>query len=92
MKKKRQAEFDYYAEGDVLYITFAGNSDQAMTRDIGEGVFLREDPVSGEVVGITIMDFLQCFLKEVDPSKLQLPSYATDEIQEAIERLRPRSS
>jgi len=46
----------YDVEADVLYISF-GEPRPAEGVDIGDGTILRVEPVSGEVVGLTILDF-----------------------------------
>ena len=54
--EKSEATVHYDAEADVLYISF-GKPRKAEGIDMGEGTILRVDPETGEVVGITLLDF-----------------------------------
>jgi len=53
---KVESVINYDAEADVLYISF-GNPGKAEGIDIGDGTILRVNPDTGEVIGITLLDF-----------------------------------
>ena len=57
-EKKEKVDWEYDAEGDVLYLSF-GEPQEAEGIDIGEGMIVRVDPQSNEVVGITIIGLSQ---------------------------------
>ncbi|MCS6919711.1 MAG: DUF2283 domain-containing protein [Fimbriimonadales bacterium] len=44
----------YDAEADVLYISF-GKPRAAVSEDVGEGVIVRYDEQTGQVVGVTLL-------------------------------------
>lgn len=48
------SDWKYDAEADVLYISF-GAPRAAVGEDVGEGVIVRYDEQTGQVVGITLM-------------------------------------
>jgi hypothetical protein len=59
-------EISYYAEGDVIYVSLPGNDEYAITSDAGwicrderASVLLRHHPVTGNLVGVTIIDFVE---------------------------------
>lgn len=62
--KKERLDWDYDAEADVLYLSF-GEPQAALGVDIGEGVVVRYDNVSNEVVGLTIVGLKQKLLREL---------------------------
>jgi len=51
-----QSVINYDEEADVLYVSF-GKPRKAEGIDIGDGTILRVDPETGQIVGITILDF-----------------------------------
>ncbi len=53
---KTESIINYDAEADVLYVSF-GKPRKAEGIDIGDGTILRIDPDTGEVIGITLLDF-----------------------------------
>jgi len=53
---KAQSVINYDAEADVLYVSF-GKPKKAEGIDIGDRTILRVDPETGQIVGITILDF-----------------------------------
>ena len=53
---KAQSVINYDEEADVLYVSF-GKPRKAEGIDIGDGTILRVDPETGQIVGITILDF-----------------------------------
>ena len=61
---RKDVEFHYDREADVLYLSL-GKPQNAKTTGIGEDFVLRLHPKSGQVVGITIINFSKhfpCFL------------------------------
>ena len=67
-KKKQNVEWDYDAEADVLYLSI-GKPRVAEGVDIGEGIIVRVDSKTKEIVGITIIDFIRRTLKELREDK-----------------------
>lgn len=51
-------KFNYDKKNDILYISF-GEAKPAYGDEIQEGIILRKDFVSDEIIGITILDFLK---------------------------------
>lgn len=47
-------DWSYDAEADVLYIAF-GQPRPAVSEDVGEGVIVRFDEATGQLVGITLI-------------------------------------
>jgi uncharacterized protein YuzE len=54
LDKKENLNWDYDEEADVLYISI-GKPAKALGLDSGEGVILRYQEDTGEIVGVTIM-------------------------------------
>jgi uncharacterized protein YuzE len=54
---------DYDQEGDVLYASL-GPPQHAVTDEVDEDILLRYCPPSGDVVGITIVNFRRHFPRE----------------------------
>ena len=54
LDSKRNLNWDYDEEGDVLYISVSSPK-PAVGIDIGEGLIVRYDESRGEVVGLTIV-------------------------------------
>lgn len=52
--QERPTSWVYDAEADVLYISF-GTPRTAVSEDFGEGVIVRYDERTGQVVGITLI-------------------------------------
>jgi len=46
---------DYDIENDVLYIYFE-KAQEAISREVGDGIFLRLDPNTDQVVGVTVLN------------------------------------
>lgn len=68
-EEKFQIRYD--PNDDVMYIS-VGSPTPAVTIEQGEGVFLRVDPETGEVVGATIVGFREMF--QAHPTKpISLP-------------------
>ena len=62
--KKERLDWEYDAEADVLYLSL-GQPQAALGVDIGEGVVVRYDEVSNEVVGLTIVGLKHKLLSEL---------------------------
>jgi uncharacterized protein YuzE len=56
----QELKIKYDREADVLYCSF-GDPRPALSMEVGEGVVVRHDPATEEVVGITIVDFFRRF-------------------------------
>lgn len=54
LEKKENLNWEYDEEADTLYIS-VGEPKPATGIDIGEGVIVRYNEASGEVVGLTII-------------------------------------
>lgn len=54
IQSDRAVEWFYDAEADVLYLSF-GEPRAAVGQDIGEGVIVRYDEATGQVVGLTLI-------------------------------------
>jgi len=54
LDKKENLNWDYDEEADVLYISI-GEPVKAVGTDAGEGVIIRYQEDTGEVVGVTIL-------------------------------------
>ena len=52
----KPVQLHYDSEADVLYVSF-GSPRVAEGIDLGENTILRVDPDTGEIVGITIINF-----------------------------------
>jgi len=53
---RAESTINYDEEADVLYVSF-GKPRKAEGIDIGDGTILRVDPDTGEVIGITLLNF-----------------------------------
>jgi uncharacterized protein YuzE len=53
-------QFSYDRDADVLYISI-GSPRPAVSKEDGEGLLIRRDPDSGEVVGLTVLDYAEHF-------------------------------
>jgi uncharacterized protein YuzE len=62
LEKKKNLNWDYDEEADVLYISI-GKPVKAAGLDVGEGVIVRYKEDSGELVGLTIIGVKQRSLK-----------------------------
>jgi uncharacterized protein YuzE len=54
-QKMKSKFLDYDIENDVLYLYFEKAQD-AVSREIGDGLFLRLDPNTDQVVGVTVLN------------------------------------
>ena len=57
---RKEVKFHYDREADVLYLSI-GKPQKAKTVEIGEDFVLRIHPKSGQVVGMTIINFTKHF-------------------------------
>jgi uncharacterized protein YuzE len=57
---RKEIQFHYDREADVLYLS-VGKPQRAKTVEMGEDFILRLHPKTGQVVGITIIDFSRHF-------------------------------
>ncbi len=57
---RKEVQFHYDREADVLYLSL-GKAQKAKTIEIGEDFVLRLQPKSGQVVGMTIINFSKHF-------------------------------
>ena len=53
--KNLNLQIDYDDGADVLYISF-GNPRAAISKEVSVGDFVRIDPFTDEIVGVTILD------------------------------------
>jgi uncharacterized protein YuzE len=56
----KKINFNYDKEADVLYL-FLGKPQKAKTVEIENDFILRLDPKTGEMIGLTIIDFSKHF-------------------------------
>lgn len=68
---KNKVSISYDKEADVVYIGF-GEAVRAVGEEIKEGIFARYDPVSNELVGLTILNFSKKFDSEL--REVEVPS------------------
>lgn len=54
-QKMKSKFLDYDIENDVLYIYFE-KAQEAISREVGDGIFLRLDPNTDQVVGVTVLN------------------------------------
>ena len=52
---------DYDEAADIFYVRLRSDVQDARTDETGHGVLIDRDPVTGEIVGIEILDFLGHF-------------------------------
>ena len=55
----------YDARGDVLYFSL-GAAQDAISVEIDDGVVVRMDPITEQVVGITVVDLSKRFMEHPD--------------------------
>lgn len=67
-----EVHFHYDREADTLYLS-VGKPQRAKTIEIGEDFIVRLHPRTGEVVGVTIIDFSRHF-PQLKPAHLKLPA------------------
>lgn len=54
-QKVKNKFLDYDSENDVLYLYFE-KVQEAISREVGDGIFLRLDPNTDQVVGVTVLN------------------------------------
>ena len=59
----QKLEISYDAGADVLYISI-GEPRPGIAAECNDGDFLRIDPATSEVVGITLLDFRERFIQD----------------------------
>jgi uncharacterized protein YuzE len=64
LKSSENVTWEYDQEGDVLYISL-DDPKPATTIDLGDGVFLRIDEGSHQVVGVTLFGIRQGLLEQL---------------------------
>jgi len=69
--KMKEITFDYDREADVLYVSF-GEPKEAITEERGN-IGVRIDEKTGEIVGVTIIEFLKTFGKKHGPISISVP-------------------
>lgn len=63
-KKLKQLAVAYDKEADVLYLS-EGAPREAICQMVDDGVIIRKDPSTKEVIGFTIVDFISHFSKSI---------------------------
>jgi uncharacterized protein YuzE len=58
-----ELKLNYDAKSDVLYLSF-GSPRDALSVEENDGLIVRHDPQTDEVVGITIVNFKKRFAKD----------------------------
>lgn len=66
--KLKKITLDYDEEADVLYLSF-GKPKKAVTEEINN-VGVRQDEKTGEIVGLTVIEFLKTFKTTQLPIKI----------------------
>ena len=74
-QKNDQLSVSYDKDADVLYIT-EGKPRKAVGEMMDNGVIVRRDPKTKEVVGFTIVDFTETF-KSAKPQRIPLKARFT---------------
>jgi len=75
-KNKNQIRYFFDKEADVLYFTQRKPSAKDISREIEEGIIVRVDPKTKEVIGFTILNFLKRQIK----TPIRLPLSAEFEV------------
>lgn len=52
----QELNISYDPQNDVLYLSY-GKAREAVSEETEDGVFVRRDPWSDEIVGVTVIDF-----------------------------------
>lgn len=60
---KKSLNLNYDPETDILHLSF-GSAKKAVSIEREPEVFVRVEPKSGEIVGLTVLGFKNHFLKE----------------------------
>jgi uncharacterized protein YuzE len=67
----KEIKMAYDDAGDILDISI-GDPEKAISREVEEDFFLRGNPVSGEVVGFSILNFRKWFKDSKDIKTLPI--------------------
>jgi len=59
-EKELELKISYDPKGDVLYCSF-GDPREAISTETDDGVIIRLDPNTEDVVGVTVLDFSKRF-------------------------------
>ena len=70
-KAEVELKMKYDAKGDVLYFSL-GDAREAISSEVEDGVIIRTDPQTDEVVGIAVIDLSKRFTDHPD-KVLSLP-------------------
>ncbi len=84
MAKEIELSIDYDSSADVLYVSL-GQPRAATSYDAGEGVLIRKDPNSGELIAVTVINYESRFRQLPDTSwltRLNLPARFEHLLQE----------
>jgi hypothetical protein len=73
---------DYDAEGDVLYLWRGDGPTEAISFPMDSGPIVRVDPETGELVGVTLVDFVACW-SETERIELEVPAVGPSEPEAA---------
>ena len=79
-----EIEVSYDPDGDVLYLSL-GNPRPAITRGEKDGLLVRTDPHTDQVVGLTVLDYEKKFRQLDDVSWVEKHSLP-DEIVDFLKR------
>lgn len=52
----REMSISYDPQNDVLYLSY-GKPREAISEEASDGIWVRRDPWSDEIVGVTVIDF-----------------------------------
>lgn len=66
-QKLNQITVAYDKEADVLYMS-EGEPKEAICQMLDDGVIIRKDPSTKEIIGFTIVDFISNFSKSIPQS------------------------
>jgi len=81
MAQKRMKIF-YDRKGDILYISI-GSPREAISRETGNDILIRIDPITEEIVGFTILNFTERFSNIQEENAV--PVTAQFQIMEEVE-------
>jgi hypothetical protein len=59
---------DYHAAQDTLFVHFSGSSTPAISKYVDDDTIYRLDPVTEEVVGVEVENFLSGLLSKTAPN------------------------
>lgn len=79
-----KVQFHYDREADVLYLS-VGKPQRAKTIEIGEDFVLRLHSKSGQVVGVTIINFSKHF-PQLRPGRYDLPTNGSFNAAQLLEQ------